>query len=132
MEFKGYIHPVQPVRSCLRQPASETTKSWPQGERGEDPAPRRSAGSSPGSVLNSCRTGTTMALIPGAGAEERGSKLGEAALRELLTPGDEVKELELGLFATSSSTDLFEEVAVGRRESGAQLWGRRLKEKEGR
>lgn len=52
-------------------------------------------------------------------AEERGGELGEAALRELLTPGDEVEELERGLFATLSSTGLFEEVAVGRRGSGA-------------
>lgn len=90
-----------------------------RAKRGEDPVPRRSAGSSPGSVLNSCRTRMTVALIPGAVVEQRGGKLREAALRELLTPGDEVKELELGLFATLSSTDLFEEVAVGRRGSGA-------------
>ncbi|PKU38996.1 aryl hydrocarbon receptor nuclear translocator 2 isoform x1 [Limosa lapponica baueri] len=35
------------------------------------------------------RTGMTMALIPGAVAEERGGELSEAALQELLTPGDE-------------------------------------------
>lgn len=50
---------------------------------------------------------------------ERRGELGEAAPRELLTPGDEVKELELGLFTTLSSTDLFEEVAVERRGSRA-------------
>lgn len=50
---------------------------------------------------------------------ERGGELGEAALQELVTSGDEVKELELGLFMTPSSTDLFEEVAVGRRGSRA-------------
>lgn len=61
----------------------------------------------------------TATLIPGAVAEERGGELGEVSLRELLTPGDEVKELELGLFTTLSSTDLFEEVAVGRRGSRA-------------
>ena len=90
-----------------------------RAKRGEDPVPCRSAGSSPGSVLNSCRTGMTATQIPGAVAKERGGELGKAALRELLTPGDEVKELELGLFTTLSSTDLFEEVAVGRSGSGA-------------
>lgn len=61
----------------------------------------------------------TTAPILGAVAKERGGKLGEEALRELLTPGDEVEELDLGLFTTLSSTDLFEEVAVGRRGRGA-------------
>lgn len=60
-----------------------------------------------------------MTPIPGSVAKERRGELREAALQELLTPGDEVKELELGLFTTLSSTDLFEEVAVGKRGSGA-------------
>lgn len=60
-----------------------------------------------------------MTPIPGSVAKERRGELGETALQELLTPGDEVKELELGLFTTLSSTDLFEEVAVGKRGSGA-------------
>lgn len=52
-------------------------------------------------------------------AEERGGELREVALQELLTPGDEVKELKLGLVMTLSSTDLFKEVAVGRRGTRA-------------
>lgn len=58
----------------------------------EDPVPSRSAGSSPDSVLNSCRTEMTAVPMSGAVAEEREGKLREAAPQELLTLRDEVKE----------------------------------------
>lgn len=42
----------------------------------------------------------TVGPVLGSVAEEGGGKLGEAALQELLTAGDEGKEQELGLFMT--------------------------------